>query len=173
MAFAVGFVLSTSTSTSTDLPSLLLLGCAATAPAEVMDAEDPLFILYTSGSTGKPKGVLHTQAGYMVYAAETFRNVFDHRGFASSDAAATSASDVHFCTADIGWITGTRGKGEGGRGHGWQRHNVCSNGITLPPLALPYRSLVHSVWPTCQRSPHGSIRGSAHLSIASTLVGGQ
>lgn len=62
---------------------------------EVMAAEDPLFILYTSGSTGKPKGVLHTQAGYMVYAAETFKYVFDNK-----------PEDVHFCTADVGWITG-------------------------------------------------------------------
>ena len=61
-----------------------------------MDAEDPLFILYTSGSTGKPKGVLHTTAGYMVYAATTFKYVFD----------AHPEDDVYFCTADIGWITG-------------------------------------------------------------------
>lgn len=67
-----------------------------TCEPEAMDAEDPLFILYTSGSTGKPKGVLHTQAGYMVYAATTFRYVFDNN----------PDDDVHFCTADIGWITG-------------------------------------------------------------------
>ena len=64
-------------------------------PAEEMDAEDPLFILYTSGSTGKPKGVVHTVAGYMVWAAYTFVNVFNYQ-----------KGDVHFCTADIGWITG-------------------------------------------------------------------
>jgi len=63
--------------------------------AEIMDAEDPLFILYTSGSTGKPKGVLHTTGGYMVYTAYTFRNVFQYRD-----------GDVYFCAADIGWITG-------------------------------------------------------------------
>jgi len=63
--------------------------------AEIMDAEDPLFILYTSGSTGKPKGVLHSTAGYMVYSAYTFKNVFQY-----------SPSDVYFCAADIGWITG-------------------------------------------------------------------
>ncbi len=63
--------------------------------AEIMKAEDPLFILYTSGSTGKPKGMLHTTAGYMVYSAYTFKNVFQYR-----------ENDVYWCTADIGWITG-------------------------------------------------------------------
>jgi len=64
-------------------------------PAAEMDAEDPLFILYTSGSTGKPKGVVHSTAGYMVWANYTFVNVFQYQ-----------PEDVHFCTADIGWITG-------------------------------------------------------------------
>ncbi len=64
-------------------------------PAEPMDAEDMLFILYTSGSTGKPKGVVHTCGGYMVYAGYTFANVFQYE-----------ESDVYWCTADIGWITG-------------------------------------------------------------------
>ena len=64
-------------------------------PAEEMDAEDPLFILYTSGSTGKPKGVVHTCAGYMLWTTYTFVNVFQYK-----------SGDVHFCTADIGWITG-------------------------------------------------------------------
>ena len=63
--------------------------------AEIMDAEDPLFILYTSGSTGKPKGMVHTTAGYMVYTAYTFKNVFHYE-----------ENDVFWCTADIGWITG-------------------------------------------------------------------
>ncbi|CAN5772320.1 acetate--CoA ligase [soil metagenome] len=63
--------------------------------AEEMDAEDPLFILYTSGSTGKPKGVVHACAGYMVYTNYTFLNVFQYQ-----------RGDIHFCTADIGWITG-------------------------------------------------------------------
>jgi acetyl-CoA synthetase len=63
--------------------------------AEAMDAEDELFILYTSGSTGKPKGVVHTCAGYMVYTNYTFINVFQYQ-----------PGDIHFCTADIGWITG-------------------------------------------------------------------
>ncbi len=64
-------------------------------PAEEMDAEDPLFILYTSGSTGKPKGVVHTCGGYMVWTGYTFVNAFQY-----------NKGDVHFCTADIGWITG-------------------------------------------------------------------
>jgi acetyl-CoA synthetase len=63
--------------------------------AEEMDAEDPLFILYTSGSTGKPKGVVHSSAGYMVYTNYSFVNVFQYQ-----------PGDIHFCTADIGWITG-------------------------------------------------------------------
>lgn len=63
--------------------------------AEEMDSEDPLFILYTSGSTGKPKGVVHTHGGYMVYTNYTFINVFQYQ-----------PEEVHFCTADIGWITG-------------------------------------------------------------------
>ena len=63
--------------------------------AEPMDAEDPLFILYTSGSTGKPKGVVHTCGGYMIWANYTFVNVFQYQ-----------SGQVHFCTADIGWITG-------------------------------------------------------------------
>ncbi len=62
---------------------------------EIMNAEDPLFILYTSGSTGKPKGMVHTTAGYMVYTAYTFKNIFQYR-----------EEDVYWCTADIGWITG-------------------------------------------------------------------
>lgn len=63
--------------------------------AEEMDAEDMLFILYTSGSTGKPKGVVHTCGGYMVYAAYSFQNVFQ-----------PEESDIYWCTADVGWITG-------------------------------------------------------------------
>ncbi|MBL0181239.1 MAG: acetate--CoA ligase [Chitinophagaceae bacterium] len=64
-------------------------------PAEEMDAEDPLFILYTSGSTGKPKGVVHSSAGYMVWTNYTFVNVFQYE-----------PGQIHFCTADVGWITG-------------------------------------------------------------------
>jgi acetyl-CoA synthetase len=67
----------------------------ADCPATEVDAEDPLFILYTSGSTGKPKGVVHTTGGYMVFATYSFQNVFQYE-----------PNDVHFCTADVGWITG-------------------------------------------------------------------
>lgn len=76
------------------LQALLDKACTECAP-EIMDAEDPLFILYTSGSTGKPKGMVHTTGGYMVYTAYTFKNVFNYRH-----------NDVYWCTADIGWITG-------------------------------------------------------------------
>jgi acetyl-CoA synthetase len=70
-------------------------GQSSDCPAEVMGAEDPLFILYTSGSTGKPKGVLHTSGGYLVYASYTHELVFDLR-----------EDDIYWCTADVGWITG-------------------------------------------------------------------
>lgn len=66
-----------------------------TCAPEILDAEDPLFILYTSGSTGAPKGLLHSSGGYMVYAALTHKLVFD-----------IQPDDVYWCTADIGWITG-------------------------------------------------------------------
>ena len=62
---------------------------------EIMDSEDPLFILYTSGSTGKPKGMVHTCGGYMVYTSYTFKNIFQY-----------DENDIYWCTADIGWITG-------------------------------------------------------------------
>jgi len=81
----------------------------AFCPAEWMSAEDPLFILYTSGSTGKPKGLVHTTAGYLLYAGMTHRYVFD-----------TRADDVHFCAADIGWITG----------HSYIVYGPLCNGVT-------------------------------------------
>ncbi|NLI28777.1 MAG: acetate--CoA ligase [Nitrospiraceae bacterium] len=76
---------------------------------EWMDAEDPLFILYTSGSTGKPKGVLHTTGGYMLYTNLTFKWIFDYK-----------PEDIHFCTADIGWVTG----------HSYIVYGPLSNGAT-------------------------------------------
>ena len=79
-----------------DVDCTLMTQEADTAcPAQVMNAEDPLFILYTSGSTGKPKGVVHTIGGYLVYASFTHEYVFDYH-----------ADDIYWCTADIGWITG-------------------------------------------------------------------
>jgi acetyl-CoA synthetase len=75
--------------------STLMALASAEHVAESVGSEDPLFILYTSGSTGKPKGVLHTTAGYMVYSAYTFKNVFQYQD-----------GDVFCCTADIGWVTG-------------------------------------------------------------------
>ncbi len=79
------------------------------APCEPMDAEDPLFILYTSGSTGKPKGVLHTTGGYTTYASFTHKYVFD-----------CHESDIFFCTADIGWVTG----------HSYVIYGPLTNGTT-------------------------------------------
>lgn len=76
---------------------------------EIMDAEDPLFILYTSGSTGKPKGVLHTTGGYLLYTNLTFKWIFDYHD-----------EDIHFCTADIGWVTG----------HSYIVYGPLSNGAT-------------------------------------------
>jgi acetyl-CoA synthetase len=72
-----------------------LLSVDSSCDPEIMDAEDPLFILYTSGSTGKPKGMMHTTGGYMVYVGYTFKNVFQYE-----------EDDVYWCTADVGWITG-------------------------------------------------------------------
>ncbi|MDT0688106.1 acetate--CoA ligase [Autumnicola psychrophila] len=76
---------------------------------EVMDAEDPLFILYTSGSTGTPKGMVHTTGGYMVYTAYTFKNIFQYK-----------EEDIYWCTADIGWITG----------HSYILYGPLANGAT-------------------------------------------
>jgi acetyl-CoA synthetase len=78
-------------------------------PCEEMNAEDSLFILYTSGSTGKPKGVLHTTGGYLVYASMTHQYVFDYRD-----------GDIHWCTADVGWVTG----------HSYIVYGPLSNGAT-------------------------------------------
>jgi acetyl-CoA synthetase len=96
--------------TGRDLDADALLAKAKPAcEPEVMDAEDPLFILYTSGSTGKPKGVLHTTGGYLVYASYTHALVFDVR-----------PDDVYWCTADCGWVTG----------HSYIVYGPLSNGTT-------------------------------------------
>jgi acetyl-CoA synthetase len=94
----------------------LLDGASDNSVAEIMDSEDPLFILYTSGSTGKPKGMVHTTAGYMVYTAYTFKNVFNYE-----------ENDIFWCTADIGWITG----------HSYILYGPLLNGATTVILRVP------------------------------------
>ncbi|XP_024991801.1 acetyl-coenzyme A synthetase, chloroplastic/glyoxysomal-like isoform X2 [Cynara cardunculus var. scolymus] len=84
--------------------------CSTKCDVEWVDAEDPLFLLYTSGSTGKPKGVLHTTGGYMIYTATTFKYAFDFK-----------PSDIYWCTADCGWITG----------HSYVAYGPLLNGATV------------------------------------------
>ncbi len=98
---------------------------------EVMESEDPLFILYTSGSTGKPKGVLHTTAGYLLQASMTFRYTFDfHPG------------DVYWCTADIGWVTG----------HSYSIYGPLSNGgTTLMFEGVPTYPDASRFWQVCDK----------------------
>ncbi len=105
------------------------------APCAVMDAEDPLFILYTSGSTGKPKGVMHTSGGYLTYASFTHKYVFDYH-----------EEDIHFCTADIGWVTG----------HSYVIYGPLANGATsvlfesIPTYPDPgrYWQVIQDIKPT-------------------------
>jgi acetyl-CoA synthetase len=100
-------------------------------PAEVMDSEDPLFILYTSGSTGKPKGMVHTCGGYMVYTAYTFKNVFQ-----------CQPNDVYWCTADIGWITG----------HSYIVYGPLENGATSVMFeGVPSYPAFDRFWEVCAK----------------------
>ena len=101
----------------------------STCPVEWMASEDPLFILYTSGSTGKPKGVLHTTAGYLVYASYTHEQVFDIRH-----------NDVHFCTADVGWVTG----------HSYILYGPLANGVTTVIFeSTPMYPDASRLWQVC------------------------
>ena len=93
----------------------LITEVSSSCDPEPMDSEDPLFILYTSGSTGKPKGVLHTTAGYLLGAHMSFKYLFG-----------ASQSDIYWCTADVGWITG----------HTYILYGPLSNGMTTIMLSL-------------------------------------
>ena len=100
-------------------------------PAEVMDAEDPLYILYTSGSTGKPKGVVHTTGGYMLYVTMTFNYSFDYR-----------EDEVYWCGADIGWVTG----------HSYIVYGPLSNGATNVMFeGVPVYPDASRFWQICDR----------------------
>ncbi len=106
-------------------------GISNECPAEEMDSEDMLFILYTSGSTGKPKGVVHTCGGYMVYAAYTFLNVFQYE-----------LDEIHWCTADIGWVTG----------HSYIIYGPLLNGATtLMFEGIPTYPDIDRFWSVCDK----------------------
>ncbi|REL27934.1 acetate--CoA ligase [Thalassotalea euphylliae] len=103
----------------------------ASCEPEVMDAEDPLFILYTSGSTGKPKGVLHTCGGYILYAAMTHKYVFDYQ-----------EGEIYWCTADAGWITG----------HSYIFYGPLANGATtLVFEGVPTYPDASRCWQVCEK----------------------
>ena len=100
-------------------------------PPEVMNAEDPLFILYTSGSTGKPKGVLHTSGGYLVWASMTHELVFDYHD-----------GDIYWCTADVGWVTG----------HSYIVYGPLANGATtLMFEGVPSYPDFGRFWAVCEK----------------------
>jgi len=120
--------------------------------AEPMEAEDPLFILYTSGSTGKPKGVVHSGGGYMVYAGYTFRNVFQCR-----------ESEVFWCTADVGWITG----------HSYLLYGPLLNGTTtLMFEGVPTHPDPGRFWQVCDK--HGvNVFYTAPTAIRALMAAGE
>jgi acetyl-CoA synthetase len=104
---------------------------SAECAAEPMGAEDPLFILYTSGSTGKPKGVLHSTAGYLLWVAKTFADVFDYR-----------EGEIFWCTADVGWVTG----------HSYVVYGPLANGATTVMFdGVPNYPDFGRFWETCDR----------------------
>ena len=104
---------------------------SAQCEAEIMDSEDPLFILYTSGSTGKPKGVLHTTAGYLLQTAMTFKYTFDYQ-----------EGDIFWCTADVGWITG----------HSYCLYGPLANGATtLLFEGVPTYPDASRCWQVCDK----------------------
>jgi acetyl-CoA synthetase len=108
-----------------------MAGASEHCEAELMDSEDPLFILYTSGSTGKPKGVLHTTAGYLLQAAMTFKYTFDYHD-----------GDVFWCTADVGWITG----------HSYCVYGPLANGATtLLFEGVPTYPDASRCWQVCDK----------------------
>lgn len=107
------------------------LKVSAECPVVPMNAEDPLFILYTSGSTGTPKGVLHTTGGYLVYAATTFKHVFNYQ-----------AGDIYWCTADVGWVTG----------HSYIVYGPLANGATtLMFEGVPNYPDASRLWQVCDK----------------------
>jgi len=109
----------------------VMVEASADCPAEVMDAEDPLFILYTSGSTGTPKGVLHSTGGYLLQAAMTHKTVFDYKD-----------GEVYWCTADIGWVTG----------HSYIVYGPLANGATtLMFEGIPTYPDASRFWDVCDK----------------------
>lgn len=109
----------------------LVASASPDCDAELMDSEDPLFILYTSGSTGKPKGVLHTTAGYLLQTAMTFKYTFDYHD-----------GDIFWCTADVGWITG----------HSYCLYGPLANGATtLLFEGVPTYPDASRCWQVCDK----------------------
>jgi acetyl-CoA synthetase len=142
--------------------------------ATAVGAEDPLFLLYTSGSTGKPKGVLHTAGGYMVYAAHTFKHMFDTAppragapapapgGGAAAAAPPTPTPLTHFCAADLGWITG----------HSYIAYGPLLNGVhTVVFEGTPLHPSPARMWQVCAKHKATSLY-TAPTAIRSLMVHG-